>query len=454
MEKKYDYVIVGAGIAGLLTGALLSSDNNSVAVVDKNQNCGGYVHNLAVKVPYGAHHLGIPDMKLLSDICDKLDISFREHLIGADEITVDLDGEVYSVTLRLDQQKKQLMDYFPEERDHIETFMRYMEDFGSSLYQDEANEVRKYFLQLVNVPFEKLLRNYFSDQKLIRLLTFLGPCYGGVDQTDSAFTYASLISTYGRGAYYFDDYGEWLIQELTAYIRGREQSGIINGFQVQSIRFGEADGCYDVYDQRGNKICGSNIIFANYFVDILKEYCDHAAIADRKLEKIFQMEVGPSAYRMYFKIEKKLARNECVHIGAMEGEQIADHSFILSTMDNEECNVMLTVVADAKVLKKAEKEIAEESGRVVAEYFHIQEENVKSIAVCTPEGRQKTTLNKAGAVFGWKRNVKNNMTANLIYEISKSIKNVYVVGNWSATFGIFGTIYTVGKLYHQLGGKQ
>ena len=59
--------------------------------------------------------------------------------------------------------------------------------------------------------------------------------------------------------------------------------------------------------------------------------------------------------------------------------------------------------------------------------------------------RLHITNNKCGAVFGWKRNKVNNLTTNLIYNMHQYINNVYVVGNWGATFGFFGVLYTIVK---------
>ncbi|MFT4644170.1 MAG: phytoene dehydrogenase-like protein, partial [Planctomycetota bacterium] len=49
LENKYDVVIIGAGVSGLTSAALLSKAGLSVCVLDKAQHAGGYLQGFTRK---------------------------------------------------------------------------------------------------------------------------------------------------------------------------------------------------------------------------------------------------------------------------------------------------------------------------------------------------------------------------------------------------------------------
>lgn len=432
----YDYVIIGGGLAGLLTGALLAKEQNSVVVLDKNKKVGGYLQDLVPGVPFGAHHIGIPDKKLLEEIGDKLHLSFEGHMRQADQVTVVLNHKEYTISLSLSEQEKQLIAMFPKEELGIHTYIKYMTDFSKVLYAGDNKAIRKYFVELAMISFEKFLKRFFEDELLIQLLTFLGPSYGGVEKEDSAFTFASLIVTYGKGAYYFDT--DWLIHRLEQRINESQTGQMRYGFQVAKMRFVNNTSCYEVLDKKGEKVRGRKVVFASYFVDMLSEYCKEAGIESKILDKIFSMEVGPSAYRYYFKMKEGTSRHEWIHLGETPA--------IISTLEQDSCNVMVTFVSSKE---QRVDDLAQVALQLVEETFHISQDDIAYKLVSTPVHKKQMTGNKDGSVFGWTRSHANNMTANLIYNLHQQVKDIYVVGNWSATFGVFGVLYTVDKFMRQ-----
>lgn len=452
MSGIYDYVIIGAGLAGVVTGALLAKQKIKVAILEKNTKCGGYIQNLNIKAPYGAHHIGIPDKELFFHMAKKLDVDFDKYLVQADQVLVELYEKKYSLSLELTEQEKQLIQYFPEEKINISSYINYMQEFADALYADDGKTIKKFFIKLTNCSFKIFLKKFFENETLIKLMTFLGPAYGGVSEYDSAFTFASLIATYGNGAYYFN--GERFICKMEKVIADNPYAELIRNYRCNKLRYDKMLDCYEIYGNCNQVIKGKKIIFASYFTDILKEYCEYENIENKVLNKIFQLEVGPSAYRIYFKLDKKLDRNEFIHIGNFENILLADKSYILSTLENDECGAMLTVVVNEKEFKMNEEQFCKEAMDIVANTLEIEAGNIRCIAISTPKDKFIKTGNKQGAVFGWKRNKQNNLNANLIYSMNKIVKDIYIVGNWSATFGVFGVFYTVNKLCNEIINKE
>lgn len=435
MEKE-KYTVIGGGISGLLITALLAAEGKQIDLIEKNTHCGGYLRNLGCGAPYGAHHIGLPDRSLLSRIIGGLGISDEGLLRSADTVRVLSGQREYELSLRLDEQCSQLCEAFPEEADGLREYFSFMADFAEALYSDDDRQIKGYFVKLAGRSFRSFLERYFSSEELIQLLSFLGPSYGGVTDEDSAFTFASLASTYGKGAYYMDCGA--LTAKIAEKAAGMENVNIMTGVQAVRIRRNDESGRYTVYDADGAVSEADRVIFAGSFRKILEEYCEHIGVHDTSFKKIFSMETGPSAYRYYFRTDVPLKRMEHIRLGA--------DGYIMSTLESDECSVMLTCVTDSSQPQWDNERLIHE----ISDTLGIDASLIHPVCVCAPSEREARTLNENGAVFGWKRNARNNLDANLIYSIDRKLPGIYVTGNWSATFGFFGCLYTANKLFCKL----
>ncbi|NLT10106.1 MAG: NAD(P)/FAD-dependent oxidoreductase [Ruminococcus sp.] len=435
MDKE-KYTVIGGGISGLLITALLAAEGKQIDLIEKNTHCGGYLRNLGCGAPYGAHHIGLPDRGLLAGIIGGLGISDEGLLRSADTVRILSGQREYKLSLRLDEQCSQLCEIFPEEAEGLRAYFGFMTDFAEALYSDDDRQIKGYFVKLAGKSFRSFLEKYFSNEELIALLSFLGPSYGGVTDADSAFTFASLAATYGKGAYYMDCGA--LTEKLAEKAAGMENVNIMTGIQASRIRRDDESGRYTVYDGSGAVSEADKVIFAGSFRRILEEYCEHTGMNDTSFRKIFGMETGPSAYRYYFRTDVPLSRMEHIRLGA--------DGYIMSTLESDECSVMLTCVTDSSQPQWDNERLISE----ISDTLCIGKELIHPVCVCSPSERENRTLNENGAVFGWKRNARNNLDANLIYSIDKKLPGIYVTGNWSATFGFFGCLYTANKLFCKL----
>lgn len=435
MDKE-KYTVIGGGISGLLITALLAAEGKQIDLIEKNKHCGGYLRNLGCGAPYGAHHIGLPDASLLSGIIGGLGISDEDLLRNADTVRVLSGQREYKLSLRLDEQCSQLCGLFPEEAEGLREYFGFMTDFAEALYSDDDKQIKGYFVRLAGKSFRSFLEKYFDNEELIDLLSFLGPSYGGVTDEDSAFTFASLAVTYGKGAYYMDCGA--LTEKLAEKAASMKNVNIMTGIQASRIRRNDESGRYIVYDSNGAISEADKVIFAGSFCRILEEYCEHTGVNDTSFRKIFSMETGPSAYRYYFRTDVPLSRMEHIRHGA--------DGYIMSTLESDECSVMLTCVTDSSQPQWDNERLISE----ISDTLGIRKEQIHPLCVCSPAERENRTLNESGAVFGWKRNARNNLNANLTYNIDKKLPGIYVTGNWSATFGFFGCLYTANKLFCKL----
>ena len=77
MRAQYDVVVVGGGVAGLATGALLSHAGRKVVVLEKGNQLGGRAYTYVDQgfvLNYGAHAMYRPHTGFLAKILARLDL--------------------------------------------------------------------------------------------------------------------------------------------------------------------------------------------------------------------------------------------------------------------------------------------------------------------------------------------------------------------------------------------
>ena len=129
LQESYDTIIIGSGMGGLATAALLSKQGQKVLVLERHYTAGGFTHVFKRKGyewDVGIHYIG--EVQRENSILRKLfDYVTDQKLKWADM------GEVYDRIVIGDQHfdfvkgvknfKKQMIFYFPEEENAINTYV-------------------------------------------------------------------------------------------------------------------------------------------------------------------------------------------------------------------------------------------------------------------------------------------------------------------------------------------
>jgi len=128
---QYDVVIIGAGLGGLLCGAILSKEGLKVCILEKNEQIGGSLQTFrrdGLSLDTGIHYIGSLDQgQTLFQIFNYLGIMDRLELTKMDESGFDVivfkDDEVqYPHGMGYDNFIKLLTDKFPGERQSISKY--------------------------------------------------------------------------------------------------------------------------------------------------------------------------------------------------------------------------------------------------------------------------------------------------------------------------------------------
>lgn len=233
-------VIIGGGIGGLVSGALLSKEGFRVTVLEKNPILGGGLQCFkrnGVTFSTCMHTCGgFQSDGSLQKICKYLGILDRISLRFMDEdgfavITCLSDNEIYRLPEGRENYVNYLVSRFPKECDGIKAYIDklYQLSEEEDLYYLRKSDKNVFMhSEMFFWPIEKLISYYISDKKLQSLLYCLSPLYGGVLGETPAYINALISVLYINGSCQFNDGSQQVADLLKEVIETAGGKVLIN----------------------------------------------------------------------------------------------------------------------------------------------------------------------------------------------------------------------------------
>lgn len=211
---KQKVVIIGAGLGGLFTGAILSKEGFEVTLLEKNVLIGGGLetfHRFGEHFDTGMHVIGgmHPDGNIWK-ICRYLGINEGIKVKDVDDDCTDYlyfseDHTSYKIGKGRDGFINSLAQNFPQERENLE---RYVDAILGI-----ANRVDLFNLRPSKTPMsffvesddflmaaDEFIARYTADERLRSVLAYMNPLYGGKAHETPAYIHAIISTLYIKGA--------------------------------------------------------------------------------------------------------------------------------------------------------------------------------------------------------------------------------------------------------------
>ena len=252
-----DIIIIGGGLGGLTTGALLAKEGLRVIVLEKNAVIGGGLQTFRrgnVEFETGMHILGgFRKGGTLHRICTYLGIIDRLRLRDMDEwcmdeITYGEDNVTYRIASGRQAFAESLAVYFPEQREqlhnYVEALYKLTDEIDIFHLRPAPENIVSHSEQFL-WPVDKFIAHYVTDPKLRDLLAYMNPMYGGMEGHTPAYIHALINVLYINGPSRFSGGSQQLADALADIIRaggGRVISGDkvvavdINDRRVAAVR--------------------------------------------------------------------------------------------------------------------------------------------------------------------------------------------------------------------------
>ena len=212
-------VIIGAGLGGLFTGAILAKEGLFVKVLEKNHTIGGGLQTFkrfGEDFDTGMHILGgMQEGGNVRHICRYLGIFDQIKLKDVDDDCTDKlffseDKTFYTIGKGREGFVTSLSKSFPEEKDNL---YKYVDALFNLTDKVDLFNLRPSQGQLslyagsneFLIPANAFIAQYTKNKRLQSVLAYMNPLYGGVKDKTPAYIHAIISSLYIKGASRFVD---------------------------------------------------------------------------------------------------------------------------------------------------------------------------------------------------------------------------------------------------------
>ncbi len=218
LQDIYDTIIIGSGMSGLATAAILAKEGQKVLVLERHYTAGGFTHIFKRKGyewDVGIHYIGNVQadesiLKKLFDYVSNGELKWAD--MGSIYDRIVIGDKHYDFVKGVDNFKTSLIAHFPEEKKAINTYVETVFKAAKSsrnFYLTKAippflNYLFGWFLKR---PFHKfsdqttyeVLRAITDNEDLIKVLTGQYGDYGLPPKQSSFSMHASVASHYFEG---------------------------------------------------------------------------------------------------------------------------------------------------------------------------------------------------------------------------------------------------------------
>lgn len=209
MRKKV--VIIGGGLGGLFSGAILSKEGLEVVVLEKNATVGGGLqtfNRFGETFDTGMHVIGgMQEGGNIRRICQYLGIMDDVDIMEVapdctDKLYFDEDHSSYTISKGKMPFVDSLSRYFPNERDnlvnYVESIFKIAEGIDLFNLRPSSDNLTTYPEDFL-LSADALISKYIRNPKLQSILAYMNPMYGGRRDQTPAFIHAIINVLYING---------------------------------------------------------------------------------------------------------------------------------------------------------------------------------------------------------------------------------------------------------------
>ncbi len=227
--KKFDVLIIGSGMGGLVCANILSREGYRVCMVEKNKQLGGclqiFVRNKVI-FDSGVHYLGGLDkgqnlyqiFKWLG-LTDKLELERMDEAF--DRVLLEGDDKIYEISQGYESFIKRLTRDFPEEESAIRKYCKTIREICDyfPMYRLQTESGGKEKLEVMGISARIFIDQLTQNKKLRAVLAGNNMLYAGAGEQTPLYVHALILNSYMESAWRCVNGGSGITNGLAANIR-------------------------------------------------------------------------------------------------------------------------------------------------------------------------------------------------------------------------------------------
>lgn len=455
MKNKYDVIIIGAGIGGLVCGCFLAKSGLKVMIVERNHQPGGYCVSFKrgrYSFDAGPHSLGSGRANgQLGKLEKELKINGKISFIQKDPSNIVL-LENSKIEFFNDTRKttKHFQDIFPREADKVKEFFDFL----------NVSNIGFLYSKLKDLTFKQLLDNYFRNDKLKLVLGLILGNLGLSPSKASAFTASILYREHIFDGGYYPEGGMQVFSDVLAdkFLNDGGEIKILS--EVKEVIVNDRKEARGVQLKKGDRLfsdfivanCDANQLYLKLInrnfheeqflnnLNTMKPSCSFFVVYLGLKENIKDNLTNCSTLWYFPKLNldevynnvslNKLDFNEkyivCGFPAANTGVADTIHLLVLAPFLNKEYWAENKNIFSENLIKRGET------------IFPGLSKNIEKYSTATPYDFYRYTLNTNGAISGW-TSTPDQINSNYV-SMASPIRNLFLAGHWALSSGGQGGI--------------
>lgn len=228
MKDKYDVVIVGSGLGGLVSSIILAKEGYKVCVLEKNNQFGGnlqtFVRDKTI-FDTGIHYIGgLSEGQNLYTYFKYIGIMDDLKLKKMDEDAFDIisfeeENEEYPHAQGYDNFTKQLLKKFPDEKESLHKYCKLIIDICTSFPLYNVNSEGKYESEILELNAKDYIDEITQNEKLRAVLAGTNFLYAGIPEKTPFYVHALSVNSYIQSAWRCVNGGSQITKQLIKQLK-------------------------------------------------------------------------------------------------------------------------------------------------------------------------------------------------------------------------------------------
>ena len=266
--NRYDVVIVGGGLSGLVCGVALSREGMRVCVLEQHSVIGGCLQSFrreGYTLDTGMHYVGsLSEGQTMHQYLKYFGVVDSLQLQRLDERGFDAflfrDGSRYVHAMGYENFADTLAERFPEERLGISGLCRSMREIGALISPEvlRSGRISKGGFDAMSLSAYGEISSHVKNPTLRSVLAGNCSLFAGNMETSSFYEYGMITHSNIEGAYCFVNGSQQLADALAAQIRANG-GDVVTGAKVRTIHL-EGDRAEYVETENGERYDASYVI--------------------------------------------------------------------------------------------------------------------------------------------------------------------------------------------------
>jgi len=470
--EKYDFVIIGGGLGGLVCANVLALNGKKVCILEKEPKAGGNLQTFkrnGCLFDTGMHYIGAYEKgQPLYQVFKYLDLvdKFRVQRLrdeGYDVISIG-DQEFY-LSAGYENFGNSLKNYFPGEEQAIDTYLQTIKSITErvnnlNIFMDEA-EREAYFFNYNQSAFE-FINNLTQNTLLRAVLAGNNGLYCGNSKKTPLILLANTNNFYLRGAWRMVGGGHQLANALVSNIQAlggtvlRNKKVVDLGFDGKKVVFAETAA--------GEKFEAENYI-SNVHPAVSLDWIEPGNFSKVYADRIKNLENTIGAFVLYLVVEKGKIRHRNGNLYYSVDENVWDinhdparpwpHGYMLYTTQDGETgfaeSITLVTMMDFSLVKKWENTLVGRRGEDYEEFKKSKMQALQDLVIkklpeaegqvrfsyaATPLTFRDYTGTVNGSMYGIERDCNNAYKT--FVSAKTRIPNFYFTGQNINNHGMLG----------------